>query len=377
MLAHMWRFLVALCDLHTWWRLVCRQPIVDVVCISNMRDVEDRKRFLGNWTPPEGHFNGPRYWFTNLIIRVRAIDAVFPLLRGSLDGSPGVTKREEANARTKAKGLFEHAAEWAQRNGACVVLLAAATKRFYGGSTAEALKRKFPRMLFTIGDNGTALLLYMEVGRALVAAGLSKADAKICVIGPTGFLGSVIVSRLFKEGHNVVGLSSSNERVSRSLVPTFTRFEDVGKVDLVVSCTHAVHLRLTRERIGTLRKGGRKLIVIDVSEPSSLTYDEYGRSSDIVVRQDAGNAFSPKLAYVLGPISYLLLRSSRGITFGCFAEAIVLAAELKAGGAEVRNRDWFVVSEENMAIVEKLFEKHGFSVPSPRCFGKPIKSFST
>ncbi|OPL12084.1 MAG: hypothetical protein AVO34_02425 [Firmicutes bacterium ML8_F2] len=38
--------------------------------------------------------------------------------------------------------------------------------------------------------------------------------------------------------------------------------------------------------------------------------------------------------------------------------------------------DWMVVNAENMAAVAKMFKRDGFVLPSPRCFGKPIKSFN-
>jgi len=38
-------------------------------------------------------------------------------------------------------------------------------------------------------------------------------------------------------------------------------------------------------------------------------------------------------------------------------------------------RDWFVVNEQNMTVVAKMFKRDGFGLPSPRCFGKLISSF--
>ncbi len=50
-----------------------------------------------------------------------------------------------------------------------------------------------------------------------------------------------------------------------------------------------------------------------------------------MIRQDAGNAFNPKLKYVLGMVSYKLFGLTQGVTFGCFAEAISIASALKRG----------------------------------------------
>jgi len=96
-----------------------------------------------------------------------------------------------------------------------------------------------------------------------------------------------------------------------------------------------------------------------------------------VLRQDAGCAYAPGLKYVLGAIVYRISRHTRGRTFGCFAEALALAWAMKHGyEEEVRQRDWFLVNEDNMAFVAMLFKKMGFVIPSPRCFGRPIVSFN-
>jgi len=38
-------------------------------------------------------------------------------------------------------------------------------------------------------------------------------------------------------------------------------------------------------------------------------------------------------------------------------------------------KDWFVVNAENMVAVAEMFGRDGFGFPSPRCFGRPIRSF--
>jgi predicted amino acid dehydrogenase len=147
-------------------------------------------------------------------------------------------------------------------------------------------------------------------------------------------------------------------------------------VDAVVACTHADTVCLTPETVEVLRQEGRKLLVIDVAEPSNMKRSQYRKCRETVIRQDAGNAYSPRLKYVLGAASYRLFRLTRGVTFGCFAEAMIIAAELAAGkDSVVLARDWFTVSEEDIEVVEGLFAKYGFGVPSPRCFGEPVESF--
>ena len=37
--------------------------------------------------------------------------------------------------------------------------------------------------------------------------------------------------------------------------------------------------------------------------------------------------------------------------------------------------NWFVVSEANMKVADEMFKRDGFVLPSPRCFGRLVKSF--
>lgn len=174
-------------------------------------------------------------------------------------------------------------------------------------------------------------------------------------------------------GPNAPGLS----RVSKDYgIETCHTFEDIDKVDAVVACTHSDKIRMTAGIVDRIRYKDHKLLVIDVAEPSNLTEDEFKRCNGNIVRQDAGNAYSPNLKNVLGAISYRMFRLTRGVAFGCFAETMSLALALKRGENSVKDIDWFQVNDDNMKIVEGLFKRDGFTIPSPRCFGKPVSSFN-
>lgn len=365
-LGNTWRFCQSATDYKTHIRRLFSQPLLEAVFISNMRDEVDRQRFLGNWKPASGHFNGPRYQLNGVIAQNRAIDSVTVDLLSS-------------HGRKKAKEQFIAATEWAQKKGAKIILLAAALKRLFG-EDGGTLKERFPNLIFTIGDNGTALLLRNEIFRAFDAAGFTTIRSKIAVLGPYGLLGELMTQALCKRGYTVIGAGPNApglSRVSKDYdIETCQTFEDIGKVDAVIACTHSDKIRMTAEIVDRIRYKDRKLLVIDVAEPSNLTEDEFKRCNGNIVRQDAGNAYSPNLKNVLGAISYRMFRLTRGVAFGCFAETMSLASALKRGEESVQDIDWFQVNDDNMKIVEGLFKKDGFTIPSPRCFGKPVCSFN-
>jgi len=331
-----------------------------------MRDETDRKRFIGNKIPVGGHFNGPRIFHNGCIGQTRSICSVTSdLLRSA--------------GRRQAKNQFVEATRWAEKQGAQVVLLAASTKRLFGRDGGK-LKKLFPNLLFTIGNNGTAYLLCLEAQHALRRAKLMPNQSKIAVLGPYGILGEIVTSELVKEGYQVIGAGPNTAALSKISqkysIETKECFEDFKQVDAVISCTHSKKMCLSKEIVNQIRKKERKLLVVDVSEPSNLSIEEYNRCNGTVIRQDAGNAYSKKLHYALGPISYKMFRLSGGVTFGCFAEALSLSAALKRGENHIKNYNWFSVCEENINRIAKLFNNDGFEIPKPRCFGKPVRSFS-
>ncbi len=355
----------------TDWRTIIRrirgQPVVDVIFVSNMRDRTDRRRYLGFWHPKQGHFNGPRYWINGVAGRTRALDIV----------TEDLTTKD---GRRKAKKYFIEATQWAQDRGAKVILLAASTKSLFG-ENATQLKKLFPKLVFTIGDNGTFLLLKKETIRALEMANLKPGYCRIGIPGSYGFLGEMMIQTLREKGYDIIGAGpniSALERIGREYkIDTCQTFTEMGEVDAIVACTHSEKICLNKENIELIRKSGKKLLVIDVAEPSNFRYQEYQKCKDVVVRQDAGNAYSSNLECVLGPISYRRFRLRKGVTFGCFAEALSIASKIKQtkGGENIKKIDWMRVNEENMTVISEVFKQDGFTLPSPRCFGRRVKSF--
>jgi predicted amino acid dehydrogenase len=367
MLSNIWRFLLALFDLRALARLLTGQPALDVVFVTNLRDEAERRRFFGGWAPPEGHADGPRVYLHGVAGRVRGIYVT----------AEEMLTRE---GRRKARQQFIAATEWAEQRGARVVLLAASTKRLFGRDGAE-LKRRFPHLLFTIGDNGTAQMLRADVFRALAHACLRPGEARVMVIGPYGILGERMTRELVKAGYEVVGYGTNaaalTETAEKHGIQVRTDIDAVGKVDAVVACTHSAAAKLTHLCVARLRRANRKLLVVDVAEPANLEQEVYQRCEDVVVRQDAGNAYSRGLRYVLGPLSWRKLMLSRGVVFGCFAEALTLYhAIYHRAQLNLAAEDWFVVDDAHMELVRAAFDEVGFTAPTPRCFGKAVRGFS-
>jgi predicted amino acid dehydrogenase len=353
-------------DFQGFIRFIKGQGHPDVAFITNFRDNVDRGRHRGKNPPPSGHVNAERLWMSGVAGRIRAIDTTVPELM-----TPEGQKR--------AQEQFLSAVQWASDRGSSVVTLAAGTKRLFGRDGA-ILKEKFPNLLFTVGDNGTAHLLVQEVLAALNRSSINPDSSRIVVLGPYGLLGEVVTGALISGGYNVIGVGPNEkqlERINRTYcIDICSNFRDMGVVDAIIACTHSSKVRLTAEILDAIRQKEKKVLLVDVAEPANLSESEYAKSINKVIRIDAGNAYSRNIKYVLGPIGYKTARLSRGVTWGCFAESLALAYALRNGSSEkIRNRDWFSIDENNMILVKELFEDCQITVPGPRCFGKPVRSF--
>ncbi len=355
--------MVALCDWRTWLRILQKNNQVDVVFIANLRDNVDRQRYIGDRQPKSGHVAGARINIKGVIGRTRVID---------VDANELLSPA----GRRKAKKQFIAAVQWASDRGAKVVLLAASTKRLFGRDGVEIMEM-FPHIVFTIGDNGTAYLLTQEVLSALRLAQLNQQTARIAVLGPYGILGQAVVQELVKNGYQVLGVGSNAAKLAEMQakygIKTFTNINDINEIDIVVACTHSKEALLTSQAVQKIKRSHKKLIVIDVAEPSNFTLEEYQACQNLVIRQDAGNAYSENLKFVLGGVSYRMFRLTDGVIFGCFAEALSIGYHLKSGGDI--ERDWFTVDQHNMEFTKTMFEQIEFVVPQPRCFEKMLTSF--
>lgn len=365
-LVTLWRWTLAILDWRCHWRVLSGRPAVDVVIITNVRDEQERHLFWGNLRPKHGHSNGARVYLQGVAGRVRGIYVTAEEL---------LTK----SGRQLAKQQFIDAVKWADQRGAKVVLLAASTKRLFGRDGAE-LKTMFPHILFTIGDNGTALLLCQDIASALRKAKLGS-NSRILVIGPYGILGAEVTKFLLQQDYEVLGFGTNptllSEFSSNFPIPLSSDVRDFGKVDAVIACTHSPNAKLTLDAIEHLRYANRKLLVIDVAEPANLDAATFAQCEHVVVRQDAGNAWSPQLRFVMGKVSSGMLNLSPNSVFGCFAESMTLYHAIHCEHQyALLNQNWFQVNRLNIAVLSYNFQQLSVQAAAPHCFGKKVESFS-
>jgi len=343
-----------------------------VAMISCYRDETDVRQF-GFWDKeslPE-ILSWTRYVWEGVKGRLYMIGTLTPYIAGDLS---------DDNSQQRACNQFKLAVTTAVAEGAEVILFAAATKRLAEirrpGDVLfkEELIRDFPGVTFTLGDNFTGLLLGRQILSAFELMSLPK-TSRVLVIAPYGLLGNVAVQYLATAGANVIGLGNPKrmdllEKMRDKFgIEICTSFEEVGPVDLVVACNTSEQVKLTKERVAFLQRPHRKLPVIDPCEPYNLAPDNLQQCEGSVIRMDGGNAFSQGLHYVLGSLSYKLLRLDRGITWGCFAETFILGLY-----PQLRSLNWMEITPSNIQVIEGfLGHKEGqFELTQPLCYNRKI-----
>ncbi|MBU0619614.1 hypothetical protein KKB14_00880 [Patescibacteria group bacterium] len=337
---------------------------LDVVFISNYRDDTDVTRF-GFWD-----INSAPDVLSWICYEWEGIKGQLLMIGSTTEQIVG--EKAIYNNKQKAKQQFVAAVHKAVNKGSKVILLAAATKRLL---KQEELQKLFPNVIFTIGDNFTALLLQKRIAEAFELSGLKPNNSRALIIAPHGFLGSAALHFLQSVQCKILGLGKKEKQIGferyaeRHGFQSVYSFEQViDKVDLVVACSSDPQYMLQSADIENLCNG-HKLIVVDPCQPPNITPNVYYNNSHKLIHYDAGNGYSKYLKYIGGAIASRILRLTDRTTFGCFCEAFLIAKH-----PELKQRNWFVVSPENINAVSKFFgeEQGQFNLPKPTCFGKPI-----
>jgi hypothetical protein len=296
-----------------------------------------------------------------------------------------------------------------------VVLLAASTKRLFGkeielrvnqegnlDDSGFTLREQYPDLLFTNGDNGTSVILEMEIESVLEREKIKSGNENLCNYSMRGYQcsGSVIINGLGLLGTNsllqlinkqfcdkqVIIISNHTKEldsiIGKKNVSVFSNIKEIqnhcclgnnNHVKLIVNCTHHPSQMITADSIAHIQNG-QVVNVIDVAVPYGFPEDEFLKCSN-VIRQDGGNAFVENgLMFYFNPE---ICGLTENVLYGCFAEAVVLTAYLKENPEEYQNLrcyDFFNVNIKTKNFVKGLFDKYGIGIaPKPYNFMKVIK----
>ena len=319
------------------------------------------------------------------------------------------------NGIIKARKQFLQALKYAIESlNIKIVLLAASTKRLFGkelelmvnwegnlDDSGFTIRELNPEILFTNGDNGTAIVLEMEINSILEKENIKPENENQCNLLKNGYKcsGSVIINGLGLLGTNsllhlienqfcdkqVIVISNHTKELDALIgekgVKVYSKIEEIqnhccmenkNHVKMIVNCTHHPSQMITAESISHIQNG-QTINVIDVAVPYGFPEEEYLKCSN-VYRQDGGNAYIENgLEFFFNPE---ICGLKENVLYGCFAEIVAISAYLKENPEEIENirkLDLFNVNKKTKEFVKGLFEKYGIGIaPVPFNFNKRI-----
>lgn len=263
-----------------------------------------------------------------------------------------------ARAKEQLKSAILHAVA----QGFEVIALTASTKRL---CSPEELRRLFPGVFFTIGDNLTALALRKTIRRVMEVKSVPT-SSRILVIGPSGFLGKAVTEWLISEGYRVVGLGSDETRASEistkfGIQVALSSDEIGGQIDMIVACNHGVLITDLFQRFYR----GTEIPIVDVCEPAVVTKEMLSLCKGMICRFDADVCSEP-FQFVLGEVAESNMSLGRKALFPCWVEGLEVAFD-----PSLRSYDLLTVTRANQDLFEPRFEKGAFTLPVPlRSFGE-------
>ncbi len=346
-----YRFMAAALDWRSHLRVLRGRPAFDVACITNFEN-EVQRYFMGLCGMRKKWVNGLRFSLGDTLVRYIMINSTFRNLT-----RPAGKERGKEQVRAAIKD--------AVRRGARVILFAAYIKRLFRDDELRELRAAYSGVTFTIGDNGTAWALLVDVFRAIELNGLNH-SSRIMILGPNGFLGSALVTVLKNAGfNNLVLVSSRSKRTNL--------FDGIRDVELVAACSHHSNLRLTADILRDISHP-KGIYVVDVCRPVNFHYREFARCDrEMVGRQDAGVVFNKRLRYVFLPGALFVLKKLRlspRRLYGCFSEATALGA---VENGILRQYDFMNTNRKALKFVEAIFAEQGFEISPVSNYGKNVR----
>ena len=345
-------------------RLLSGQPKLDVVLVSHLQDEAERALYFSTAAAVSCQHNAAR-------LHLKGVAGQLRLINFTADELVLPASRELAKQAVIA------ALDWAQQQGAKVVLLAAAMQSLFGWDR-RVLKQRFPSLLLTLGQNGRSQLLCAEIDRALRRSSFVTQQPRILVLAPETLLGQAVCAHLQAKGRQVVALNKwarmAGTLQQQTGIQLYPQVSAVGAVDMVVVCGDG--LSLNADAVAALRRSNRKLLVIDQSTAAAVDQPLSQQCQSLLVRLEGGNGFARGLNLVLGRLCYRQLRLSRGSMLGEVAEAMALFhAVYHDHNHLVLNRDWFEINPYNQALLAEAFYSLRIGLPNPHRFGAPVHEF--
>ena len=315
-------------------RPLTNRPLIGI--IANPTSKENREQLIAELGEPKNGFLNPlKFTFQDFEGEVVPLD----IQPNDILEKSGFEKGKKAMFNA-VKYLVDH--------GAKVICFTASTKRL-PGKFGRDIKKIYPDIIFTIGDN-TTMISFISIMNHFLNKLDKKNDLVVCL--GAGFLGEQSVNIFLEQGFKKIVLLTEQKvdfladevRVIRSLE------ELPNNIKFLAGCSHKYQINPeTFKHLFT-----KEATILDVCVPPVVNFDVYQALPTGVTRYNTGDFYLEDVNYQFNP--KLLEFPGPHFWYGCFTEAVMLNLAYFAG-ENLREYKLFEINQRNKTFLEKLLRE--------------------
>lgn len=254
----------------------------------------------------------------------------------------------------KGKKAMFKAVEYLVGRGAKIICFTASTKRL-SGKFGQEVKKLYPDVIFTIGDNATMISFVAILDHFLTTMNQEK-DIVVCV--GAGFLGNQAIKEFLRhEFKNIILLSEQKINCFPEGITVVNSLEKLpGNIKLLAACSHKYELDPPVFK----KLFAPSAVIVDVCVPPLVKLNTYQVLPKDVRRYDAGDFFLPSIEYSFEP--KILNFPEAGFWYGCFTELVMLNLALR-DGYDLSAYNFFEINQKNYDLLKIYLKRERVYIP--------------
>ncbi len=321
------------------------KPLIGI--IANSTSPSNRLELIAELGEPhDGFFNPLKFSFKEFLGEIIPLD---------IQPHDIFTK----SGMIKGKAAMLNAVEYLVGAGAKVICFTAATKRL-PGKLGQEVKTLYPEVIFSIGDNLTAVSYLLLIERFLSQA--DKFDCQndqVAILG-AGFLGLQSIDILLAKKYQKITLVSEQKLngLTKQIAVVDSPASLPNDIKILMSCTHKYKDVMDPQRL--TQQLHPEAIILDVAVPPGISQKVFEALPPTISRFDAGDFFLDDVKYSFPPS--ILSFPDVGFWFGCFTEAIILTLAL-VDGEDLQEFNFFEINPEAQSMLLGYLKQEAVYLP--------------
>lgn len=330
---------------------IINQPLIGIIAnTTSLNNRFDLVQELGE--PHNGFFNSLKFNFQNMIGEIVPLD----IQPNSI--------LEKTGFKIARQAMFR-AVKYLVDRGAKIICFTASTKRL-AGKFGQEVKKMYPEIIFTIGDNSTMISFTALMNYFLSDLDKEK-DVVVCL--GAGFLGEQAVRTFIKHGFKKIVLLSEQKidyfPPEVSVIDCLTKLPN--NLKFLAGCSHKYEI----DPQSFKNLFANSATIVDVCVPPVVNLEVYKALPKEVKRYDAGDFYLSDINYEFKP--EILKFPGPHFWYGCFTEAVMLNLAYQDGYSFL-NDNFFEINSKNRILLDAYLRREQVLVPLINFFNPKIRS---